>query len=113
MPAPTEYVVLRTVANGEHITHLPTARRLVPTDEPITDYQHALTLARDNRTDLYRHRVTGEELVLTETQTVGCKDDADPSLFTWVSRAERVKGLDYALPLDRAELGMFEPKPPR
>lgn len=110
---PTEYVVLRTVANGEHITHLPTSERVIATDAPITDYQHALALARAHRTDLYRHRVTREERVLTEAQTVGCANAEDSTLFRWVSRAERVKGLDYALPLDRAELGMFEPKPAR
>lgn len=112
-PAPTEYVVLRTIAHGKHITHLPTAERIVPTDEPITDYHAALTLAYAHRSSRYQHRETGDERVLTESQTIAATSGHDQELLTWLSRASPVETISYALPLERAQLGMFEPKPGR
>lgn len=107
------YRVLLTVnADGEMLTHLPTAERLV--GDVHHDYQNALTFAKTLRTALYQHKKTGEQRLLSELDTTGCayREDADEAASVWrfVKASTMLAPRSYALVVEDKDLPMFEPK---
>jgi hypothetical protein len=110
------YRVLLTVnADGEMLTHLPTAERLV--GKGHQDYQNALTFAKTLRTALYQHKKTGEQRLLSELETTGSayRDDDEMADRVWrfVKAATYLAPRSYALVVDEKDLPMFEPKADR
>jgi hypothetical protein len=107
------YRVLLTVnADGEMLTHLPTAERLV--GDGFEDYTAALTLAKSLRTALYQHKRSGEQRTYSELETTGCayRDDDETAQLVWrfVKASTMLAPLGYALVIEDKDLPMFEPK---
>lgn len=107
------YRVLLTVnADGEMLTHLPTAERLV--GDGYHDYTVALTVAKSLRTALYQHKRTGEQRMYSELDTTGSayREDADKAASVWgfVKAATMVAPRAYALVVEDKDLPLFEPK---
>lgn len=107
------YYVLRTIDNdGQLLTHLPTAERLV--GESHENYADALANAKPLRTSVYRHRKTGEERVYSELATTGSayREDDEESIAVWqfVRASVLIGHRGYALAVEDAHLPMYEPK---
>jgi hypothetical protein len=107
------YRVLRTVDDdGQMLTHLPTADRLV--GEGHVYYDEALKAAKSLRTALYQHKKTGERRMLSELETTGSayRDDDETAERTWryVKAAEYLAPRGYALVVEDKDLALFEPK---
>jgi len=110
------YRVLLTVnADGEMLTHLPVADRLV--GEGHVNYDDALKAAKTLRTALYQHKQTGEQRLLSELDTTGCayREDADAAASMWrfVKASTYLAPRSYALAVDEKDLPLFEPKADR
>jgi hypothetical protein len=106
------YRVLRTVSDdGQMLTHLPTAQRLVGEHET---YDAALAHAKSLRTALYQHKQTGEQRLFSALETTGCayRDDDETAERTWrfVKAATFLAPRGYALAVEDKDLPMFEPK---
>jgi hypothetical protein len=109
----TVYHVLRTVTDdGEMLTHLPTAERLV--GDGFENYADALANAKALRTAAYQHKKTGEVRVLSELETTGAayRDDSEQLFDVWgfLRAAELVGHRGYALAVEDTSLHLYEPK---
>jgi hypothetical protein len=107
------YRVLRTVDdNGQMLTHLPTAERLI--GDGHHDYDAALAHAKSLRTALYQHKRTGEQRTYSELETTGCayRDDDETAQLVWrfVKASTYLAPLGYALVVEDKDLPLFEPK---
>jgi len=105
--------VLRTIAdNGELLTHLPTAERLV--GDGYENYADALANAKALRTAAYQHKKTGEVRVFSELETTGAayRDDDEKSFEIWgfIRAAALVGHRGYALAVEDTSLHLYEPK---
>lgn len=112
------YRVLRTVGDdGQMLTHLPTADRLV--GGAHVNYAVALAEAMALRTALYQHKKTGEQRLLSElaTSSAVTRDDdaAEEAVEVWrFARASTyLAPRGYALVVAEADLCLYEPKPVR
>lgn len=107
------YRVLLTVnADGQMLTHLPTAERLV--GDAFEDYTAALVLAKSLRTAIYQHKGTGEQRSLSELDTSGAVFREDTNETWELARFVRVSTMiaprAYALVVDEKDLPLYEPK---
>lgn len=107
------YHVLRTIDdNGQLLTHLPTAERLV--GEAHENYATALANAKALRTSVYRHRKTREERVYSELATTGSayREDDEESIAVWlfIKASVLIGHRGYALAVEDVHLPMYEPK---
>lgn len=107
------YRVLLTVnAQGEMLTHQPTAERLV--GDPFEDYTAALTLAKSLRTAIYQHKRTGEQRSYSGLDTDGSayREDADETESVWhfIRAAKMIAPRAYAIVVEDKDLALYEPK---
>lgn len=105
------YRVLRTIDdNGQMLTHLPTADRIV--GDGHASYADALVAAKALRINAYQHKGTGEIRTYSELDTTGAayREDDDGSVWRFVKASTMVGGRGYALAVHDDELSLFEPK---
>lgn len=101
------YVVLLTVAaDGSSLIDLPTAQRVVGSNE---NYTAALAAARELRVAYYLHDRTGEVRVITEGESTGCAW-TNPTLFQWLGGATLLHCGSYALAMEDTDLVHYEPQ---
>lgn len=102
-PCDDDQLVVVTILAGDTVTGVPAEQRVVG-EYRANQYGSALELARSLRTSTYRHKQTGEVRELDENQTTGCAYADDQSVWHWVSRAEHVAMVGYAIVVERSSL---------
>ena len=101
------HIALRTIGtDGVTVTDRPTSERIIATSD---DYLTVLAACRAHRVNTYRHRVSHEVRILSETDRAGCAR-TNPELFAWVLGADVIKHGEYAIPVTSEVLHTYEPE---
>lgn len=107
MPVTTYVALIIRDENGTWLTGQPVTGRILETSD---DYATVTQACRRYRTFTYRHRVTGEQRVLSEADVAvpGCPKD----LYQWLGGCEVVATGGDAIPIREADLVHYTPTPP-